>query len=99
MIDFYYYTIIKIGQLEKNVGLHDLQVRVLRLLGRLGGVSKFVFEDIVNNDMVYRSSPAMNPAGSKITNNKLLAWDPERRLSFNIPFPDTKVEILFGKIF
>ncbi|RGB41839.1 hypothetical protein C1646_738849 [Rhizophagus diaphanus] len=92
-----YKTVVGIGQLEKNVGLHDLQVRVLRLLGRLGGVSKFVFEDIVNNDMVYRSSPAMNPAGSKISNNKLLAWDPERRLSFNIPFPDTKVEILFDE--
>ncbi|GES81504.1 DNA-dependent protein kinase catalytic subunit [Rhizophagus clarus] len=88
-----YKTVVGIGQLEKNVGLHDLQVRVLRLLGRLGGVSKFVFEDIVNNDLVYRSSPAMNPAGSKVSNNKLLAWDPERRLSFNIPFPDTKVEI------
>jgi hypothetical protein len=74
-----------------------LQVRVLRLLGRLGGVSKLVFEDIVNNDLAYRPSPAMNQTGSKMTNNKLLAWDPEKRLSFDIPFPDTKVEIQFGK--
>ena len=69
------------------------------MLGRLGGVSKFVFEDIVNNDLAYRPSPAMNPSGSKMSNNKLLAWDPEKRLSFDIPFPDTKVEIQFGKIF
>ncbi len=84
--------------MEKNVGLHDLQVRILRLLGRLGGVSKFVFEDIVNNDLAYRPSPAINPTGTKSSNNKLLAWDPDKRLSFNIPFPDIKVEILFGKI-
>jgi hypothetical protein len=74
-------------------------VRVLRLLGRLGGVSKLVFEDIVNNDLAYRPSPAMNQTGSKMSNNKLLAWDPEKRLSFDIPFPDTKVEILLGNIF
>ena len=70
------------------------------MLGRLGGVSKFVFEDIVNNDLAYRSNPAMKSAGYKVSNNKLLAWDPEKCLSFDIPFPDTKVEILFGnKIF
>ncbi|CAI2170936.1 4833_t:CDS:10 [Funneliformis geosporum] len=90
-------TIVGIGQLEKNVGLHDLQVRILRLLGRLGGVSKFVFEDIVNNDLAYRPSPSINPTGTKVSNNKLLAWDPDKRLSFEIPFPDIKVEILFDE--
>ncbi|CAG8489558.1 14379_t:CDS:10 [Funneliformis mosseae] len=93
----YVKTIVGIGQLEKNVELHDLQVRILRLLGRLGGVSKFVFEGIVNNDLAYRPSPSINPAGTKVSNNKLLAWDPDKRLSFKIPFPDINVEILFDE--
>ncbi|CAG8572313.1 13750_t:CDS:10, partial [Acaulospora morrowiae] len=93
-------TIVGVGQLERNVGLHDLQVRILRILGRLGGLSKSIFEDIVNDDLAHvSSSPSKSPGikNKSSKSNNILAWDPERRLSFVIPYPDSRINILFDE--
>ncbi|CAG8447301.1 28743_t:CDS:10, partial [Dentiscutata erythropus] len=80
-------TFVGMGQLKKNAGLHNLQVRVLRILGRLGGTSKLIFERIIDNET---TNQQQNIHGFKDkTSNNLLAWDPEKRLIFNIPYPDT----------
>ncbi|CAG8447868.1 11173_t:CDS:10, partial [Dentiscutata heterogama] len=90
-------TIVGMGQLKKNAGLHNLQVRVLRILGRLGGTSKLIFERIIDNETTNKQQ---NIHGFKDkTSNNLLAWDPEKRLIFNIPYPDTNVEISIDEFF
>ncbi|CAG8524807.1 39645_t:CDS:10, partial [Gigaspora margarita] len=87
-----------VGQLKKNAGLHNLQVRVLRILGRLGGTSKLIFERIIDNETTTNLQQNIHGFKDKTSNN-LLAWDPEKRLIFNIPYPDTNVEISIDEFF
>ncbi|CAG8455683.1 16904_t:CDS:10, partial [Cetraspora pellucida] len=88
-------TTVGVGHLKKNAGLHNLQVRVLRILGRLGGISKLIFERIVDSEAINRTNKQQNIHGFKDQNssNNLLAWDPDKKLTFNIPYPDASVEI------
>ncbi|CAG8511510.1 8195_t:CDS:10 [Diversispora eburnea] len=85
-------TIVGVGQLEKNVGLYDLQVRVLRILGRLGGVNKLIIEDISNEGTILKLNTQFKSSNFKnksLTSN-LLAWDPERPESA----PDRKTKVI-----
>ncbi|CAG8461030.1 2617_t:CDS:10, partial [Racocetra fulgida] len=93
-------TTIGVGHLKKNAGLHNLQVRVLRILGRLGGTNKLIFERIVDNEVINRTNQQQNIYGFKDQNssNNLLAWDPDKKLTFNIPYPDTNVEISIDQV-
>ncbi|RHZ54176.1 hypothetical protein Glove_429g28 [Diversispora epigaea] len=92
-------TIVGVGQLEKNVGLYDLQVRVLRILGRLGGVNKLIIENISNEGTISKLNTQFKSSNfkNKSLTSSLLAWDPERRLKFTIPYPDCKIEIIFDE--
>src|SRR5688572_24617752 len=72
--------------------MRDIQIRILHLLGSLGGYSKLMFEGIdnigmLNNAIISKSSGSFN---------RYLAWDPEKRLIFCIPYPDIKIDISLG---
>ncbi|KAG0763147.1 hypothetical protein G6F62_000892 [Rhizopus arrhizus] len=57
--------------------LQELQLRMMRFLGRLGGKNKQLL---------------MKQEGSE-QNDDMLAWDPEKRLKIYLPFQNTKVDI------
>jgi hypothetical protein len=60
--------------------LQELQLRMMRFLGRLGGKNKQLL---------------MKQEGSE-QNDDMLAWDPEKRLKIYLPFQNTKVDIYLG---
>lgn len=70
---------------DEYTSLRDLQLRIMRFLGRIGGANKVM----LNNKAA--SSSYMN------TTKEMLAWDPDRKLKIRIPFENAKIEITFGK--
>ncbi|KAG0050163.1 hypothetical protein BGZ83_005055 [Gryganskiella cystojenkinii] len=66
--------------------LKDLQLRILRLLGRQAQHNKW----ILNQRSVLEDS--------KKRSSDLLAWDPEGRIKFRIPFQELKTELLFDEM-
>ncbi|RUP50947.1 hypothetical protein BC936DRAFT_136979 [Jimgerdemannia flammicorona] len=77
---------------EDVVGLHDLQIRILRLLGRLGGDNKLLLEE-------QRNQPGrdmdVNDSGHSVpTPRDPLAWDPEKRIRFKLSYSGLKIEIV-----
>ncbi|KAF0551470.1 DNA-dependent protein kinase catalytic subunit [Gigaspora margarita] len=82
-----------------------INIKILQLLGtrssntgRLGGTSKLIFERIVNNETTTILQQKIHGFKHKTSNN-LLTWDPEKRLIFNIPYPDINVEISIDEFF
>ncbi|CAJ0906991.1 1687_t:CDS:2, partial [Entrophospora sp. SA101] len=74
--------------------MRDIQIRILHLLGSLGGYSKLMFEGIDNIGMLNSAIISKN-SGSF---NRYLAWDPEKRLIFGIPYPDIKIDISLDEL-
>lgn len=70
---------------EEYTSLRDLQLRIMRFLGRIGGANKVMLNG--------EASPTSNTDTSK----EILAWDPDRKLKLRIPFENAKIEITFGK--
>ncbi|CAG8820579.1 41705_t:CDS:2 [Gigaspora margarita] len=68
-----------------------INIKIIQLLG-LGGISKLIFEHIVNNETTTILQQNIHGFKYKASNN-LLTWDPEKRLIFNIPYPNINVEI------
>ncbi|KAG0254733.1 hypothetical protein BG011_005543 [Mortierella polycephala] len=66
---------------EQVQSLHNLQLRILRLLGRQAGYNKLLLGQ--------RSFQG----ASKKDSSDLLAWDPEARVRFKIPFQEMKSEL------
>ena len=58
-----------------------LRIRILRLLGTLGG----------------RANALLLSCGSTVDPTKAVAWDTENHLSFAVPFQDMKPNIYLGK--
>lgn len=78
------------------MGLRDLQVKILRLLGRLGGDNKLLLEEQANqsgHDSYGNDDEQSVPPAPR----NLLAWDPEKRIRFKLPYSETKIELIFGK--
>ncbi|KAG0205959.1 hypothetical protein BGX33_007637 [Mortierella sp. NVP41] len=61
--------------------MKDLQLRILRLLGRQAQYNKLILD---------RRSAHSN---AKAASSDLLAWDPEPRVKFKIPFQEMKTEL------
>ncbi|KAF9116341.1 hypothetical protein BGX27_003334 [Mortierella sp. AM989] len=66
--------------------LRELQLRILRLLGRQARHNKLILGQRAIRD------------GSKKESSDLLAWDPEARLKFKIPFLEMKTELQFDEM-
>ncbi|KAF9205542.1 hypothetical protein BGZ49_003876 [Haplosporangium sp. Z 27] len=66
--------------------LRELQLRILRLLGRQAGYNKLM----VNQGYVQDNH--------KQSSSDLLAWDPEPRLKFKVPFQEMKTDLQFDEM-
>ncbi|KAF9955057.1 hypothetical protein BGZ72_004086 [Mortierella alpina] len=67
---------------EQVQSLRDLQLRILKLLGRQARHNKLILEG--------QLSPQ---DGAKKASSDLLAWDPEPRVKLKIPFQEMKTEL------
>jgi DNA-dependent protein kinase catalytic subunit len=65
--------------------MKDLQLRILRLLGRQAQYNKLILDQ--------RSARS----DDKTAVSDLIAWDPESRVKFKIPFQEMKTELQLGK--
>lgn len=73
----------------EDVSLGDIQLRVMRFLGKIGGVNKLMIKA--------QMDAASATAGS--VGQQLVAWDPKRRLHIGVPFPKAKISLSFGKVY
>lgn len=73
------------GSSSQVQSMKDLQLRILRLLGRQAQYNKLILD---------RRSARPN---DKAAVSDLLAWDPEPRVKFKIPFQEMKTELQLGK--
>lgn len=78
-------------QTSDYVSLRDLQLRILRFLGRLGGASKLMIQTPQHQNK-NESTKALSR-----TYNKMLAWDPSRPLKVRLAFQGATVDLSFGK--
>ncbi|KAF9970692.1 hypothetical protein BGZ73_006560 [Actinomortierella ambigua] len=69
---------------EQVHSLQDLQLRIVRMLGRQAGIGR----TILNRD---------TKAGVTDSSD-LLAWDPASRVKLKVPFPEMKTELLFDEM-
>ncbi|KAF9965129.1 hypothetical protein BGZ70_005357 [Mortierella alpina] len=67
---------------EQVQSLRDLQLRILKLLGRQAGHNKLILEGQLSQQ-----------DGAKKVSSDLLAWDPEPRVKLKIPFQEMKTEL------
>ncbi|KAI9262204.1 hypothetical protein BDA99DRAFT_438520 [Phascolomyces articulosus] len=85
---------------ESTVSLRDIQLRVMRFLGRIGGVNKLMLKPIttgtqnINDDDGGIKNVASNTLGSR---QQLISWDTKKNLKINLPFPNSKVPLAMGK--
>lgn len=69
----------QLGVIKSNYAdLPELQKRMMRFLGRLGGKNKQLL---------------LEGQDSVIQDNGMLAWDPERKLKLRVPFMNVKVDV------
>ncbi|KAF9159945.1 hypothetical protein DFQ26_006027, partial [Actinomortierella ambigua] len=69
---------------EQVHSLQDLQLRIVRMLGRQAGIGRA----ILSRD---------TKSGATDT-SELLAWDPASRVKLKVPFPEMKTELLFDEM-
>ncbi|KAF9135211.1 hypothetical protein BGW39_004143 [Mortierella sp. 14UC] len=74
-------NVFTLGSSSQVQSMKDLQLRILRLLGRQAQYNKLILD---------RRSVRSN---DKKAVSDLLAWDPEPRLKFKIPFQEMKTEL------
>ncbi|CAO3567705.1 unnamed protein product [Mortierella alpina] len=67
---------------EQVQSLRDLQLRILKLLGRQAGHNKLILEGQLSQQ-----------DGAKKVSSDLLAWDPEPRIKLKISFQEMKTEL------
>ncbi|KAG0339299.1 hypothetical protein BG004_006877 [Podila humilis] len=72
--------------MEQVQSLQDLQMRILRLLGKQAKYNKLILSDRSSADDSNKKS------------SELLAWDPEARVKFKIPFQEMKTELQFDEL-
>lgn len=74
----------------EDVSLGDIQLRVMRFLGKIGGINKL---------MIKAQMDAASGATAGSVGQQLVAWDPKRRLHIGVPFPKAKISLSFGKAY
>ncbi|KAI8329229.1 hypothetical protein BC941DRAFT_384857 [Chlamydoabsidia padenii] len=78
-----------VDEVDLAIGLRDIQLRVMRFLGRLGGLNKLMLNSTSGenlNDQVERGTASHRQ-------QQLLAWDPDRQLTIHVPFPNAGIEL------
>ncbi|KAI8384548.1 uncharacterized protein BYT42DRAFT_493256, partial [Radiomyces spectabilis] len=78
------------------VSLHDIQLRIMRFVGRIGGLNKLMLQDTMDNTGTNRSSNVNRETQSA---HPTLAWDPDRKLRIHIPFPNARIDMTLGNAF
>lgn len=68
---------------EVNIERKDIALKVLDLLGKIGGHA----HSIINNDQ-----------NKVIEKENFIKWDPEKRLKFTIPLYTKKIDIYFDAV-
>ncbi|ORX51885.1 hypothetical protein DM01DRAFT_1289323 [Hesseltinella vesiculosa] len=72
----------------------SIQVRVMRILGHLGGFNK----QLLTADSTLQHTPSDDShSQSPHDGQTLVAWDPERRLTIHLPFPNAGMALPMGK--
>lgn len=74
---------------EEYASLKDIQLRMMRYLGRIGGFNKM---------MLQSQSVNSHEKEENVSAIQTLAWDPERKLKVHIPFPNARVTLTLGKL-
>ncbi|KAG0227795.1 hypothetical protein BGW42_002714 [Actinomortierella wolfii] len=69
---------------EQVHSLQDLQLQIVRMLGRQAGISRSILKRDGKPDATETS--------------ELLAWDPASRVKLKVPFPEMKIELLFDEM-
>ncbi|KAF8935223.1 hypothetical protein BGZ52_000691 [Haplosporangium bisporale] len=71
---------------EQIQSLQELQLRILHLLGQQAKYNKLILSD------------SSDPDDADQRSSELLAWDPEPRVKFKIPFQEMKTELQFDEL-
>ncbi|KAF9390467.1 hypothetical protein CPB97_009177 [Podila verticillata] len=71
---------------EQIQSLQELQLRILHLLGQQAKYNKLILSD------------SSDPDDADKRSSELLAWDPEPRIKFKIPFQEMKTELQFDEL-
>ncbi|CAO3615261.1 unnamed protein product [Cunninghamella echinulata] len=75
---------------DSHIELYDIQLRIMRFLGRIGGANK---------SLLNTSNSSLNDSTHSCTNQThLTSWDSEQRLSIHIPFPNAGVQLSIAEL-
>jgi hypothetical protein len=77
---------------DLSIGLHDVQLRIMRFLGRLGGANKLMLTSTTDGMVI-----SSNVETGRHQQHDLLSWDPDRQLSIHVPFPNAGIQLPMGK--
>ncbi|KAI9491166.1 hypothetical protein BDB00DRAFT_874560 [Zychaea mexicana] len=84
-------------QAESVTSLRDVQLRVVRFLGRIGGANKLMLKDKNSNQT--RNDDSKEDATSVYEyRQQLLAWDPDRQLKIRLPFPNANIDVTMDEM-
>ncbi|KAI8098597.1 uncharacterized protein BX664DRAFT_288171 [Halteromyces radiatus] len=76
---------------DADIGLREIQLDMMRFLGRLGGANKYILHS-ANGDSTLEDDNQSEAISHK-ERNRLVAWDPERQLAIHVPFPNAGIEL------
>lgn len=77
---------------DLSTSLHDVQLRIMRFLGRLGGANKFMVTSTTDGVATNNDTET-----GRHQQHELLSWDPDRQLSIHVPFPNAGIQLPMGK--
>ncbi|KAI9317521.1 hypothetical protein BX666DRAFT_1633731 [Dichotomocladium elegans] len=75
---------------QEEVNLRDIQLRMMCFLGRIGGINKLMIKTQMAEKVKYLEQCA--------SSQQIVAWDPDRKLKFNLPFPNARIELNLDEI-
>ncbi|CAO3576402.1 unnamed protein product [Absidia cylindrospora] len=84
----------ELGDVEDEdlaIGLRDIQLRLMRFLGHLGGANKYMLHQSTG-DLVPQDDYVERTSGRQ-QQHQLLAWDPDRQLTIHVPFPNAGIQL------
>ncbi|KAF7728428.1 hypothetical protein EC973_006106 [Apophysomyces ossiformis] len=85
---------------HESYSLREIQVRILRILARLGGNNKMMLraDAFSSKGATEVTDLSVEPKHNDAVSNLTLAWDPERRLQLKVPFPNAEIEITLDEM-
>lgn len=77
----------------------DLQIRIVRFIGRLGGYNKSLLDPKIHIKDMKSSEIHQSDRKAKMSKHgdEVLAWDPERHVKVKLPFTGARVDFPLGK--